>query len=181
MKIKSIVLTIIVMLAGISAGYSQSKPLNSKVTLGFHLNQNQQDFGFGLQATSPYFANQKVAVRLRGSLMWNQHVNNDNITVWSPYSNVSLGMVGVGGEIADFIRLYGEGGVVMLFPSSDFSSNSFQPGGYGLFGFEFYMSGNNSYFIEIGGIGTGAIADKVVSKPIYSNGMLINVGFRYQF
>ena len=180
MKIKSI-LVAVMMLIGVTAGFAQEKPLNSKMALGFHLNQNQQDFGFGLQATSPYFANQKVAVRLRGSLMWNQHVNNDNLTVWSPYSNVSLGVVGVGGEIADFIRLYGEGGVVLLFPNSDFSSNSSQLGGYGLFGFEFYMSSNNSYFIEIGGIGTGAVADKVATNPIYSNGMLINVGFRYQF
>ena len=54
-------------------------------------------------------------------------------------------------------------------------------GGYGLFGFEFFMNSRNNYFIEIGGVGTGAVADKVANSPIYSNGLLINVGFRHQF
>ena len=36
----------------------------------------------------------------------------------------------------------------------------------------------NSYFIEIGGIGTGATADKVANKPIYSNGLMLSTGFR---
>jgi hypothetical protein len=35
-----------------------------------------------------------------------------------------------------------------------------------------------SYFIELGGIGVGANADKVPGKPIYSNGFLISVGVR---
>jgi hypothetical protein len=35
-----------------------------------------------------------------------------------------------------------------------------------------------SYFIELGGVGTGANADKVTGNPIYSNGFLISVGFR---
>ena len=181
MKVKVFMLIFVLVATGAVAGYAQEKPLNHKLALGFHLNQNQQDFGFGLQITTPYFANRKVAVRLRGSLMWNQHLNDESITVWSPYSNMSLGVVGIGGEVASFLRLYGEGGVVIMFPSSDFSTKSYQFGGYGLFGFEFFMDSNNSYFIEIGGIGTGAVADKVVGKPIYSNGMLINVGFRYQF
>ncbi len=181
MKSRSVIFAIILLVAGVANGYSQKKPLSTKMALGFHLKQNQHDFGIGLNITSPYFASQRVAVRLKGNLMWNQYLNNDDVTVWSPYSNLSLGVVGVGGELADFIRLYGEGGVVLLFPSDEFSTQNTRFGGYGLFGFEFFMAHNNSYFIEIGGIGTGAVADKVVGKPIYSNGMLINVGFRYQF
>lgn len=74
--------------------------------------------------------------------------------------------------------MYGEGGILGLFPSSDFSSKKFVFGGYGLFGFEFFMNQMNKYFIELGSCGTGAKADKIATKPIYSNGFLISTGFR---
>ena len=67
-----------------------------------------------------------------------------------------------------------------LIPSNEFSSNQFEYGGYGLFGFEFFMNKCCNYFIEIGGVGTGATANKIVLQPIYSNGLLISSGFRMQ-
>ena len=160
--------------------HAQENSISNKFGIGFQLAQYQKDFGFGLNITSPYFAKNKFALRTRINLMYNQNTQN-NETAWSPYSNVSLGLVGVSGKIGKSIRLYGEGGFIGLFPSKEFSSDNFLLGGYGLFGFEFYMSSNNNYFIEIGGIGTGAIADKIENKPIYSNGLLISTGFRIQF
>ena len=160
---------------------AQEKSLSKKIGLGFHLSQNQKDFGLGLNVTSPYFAQKKIAVRLRGNVVWNEHLNIHNTTTWTPYSNVFLGVLGVAGEIGGFLRLYGEGGTVCLFPSRTFSSEDYKLGGYGIFGFEFFLDNRSNYFIEIGGIGTGAVADKVSSKPIYSNGLLLNVGFRHQF
>lgn len=159
---------------------AQNENLNSKLSFGFQLNQYQQNFGFGLNVTSPYFYSKKMAIRLRGNLMWNEYVK-DSKTTWSPYSNLSLGFVGVAGEISNFLRLYGEGGTIVLLPSTDFSKQKFIMGGYGLFGFEFFMNSQNNYFIEIGGVGTGAVADKIDNSPIYSNGLLINVGFRHHF
>jgi len=155
----------------------QEKSVNTGMGLGFQLNQYQRDFGFGLNVTSPHFAYERIAVRLRASMMYNESVQN-SVTTWVPYSNVSLGIIGVGGKIGDYIRLYGEGGVVGLFPSAEFSSEQFEFGGYGLFGFEFFMHTSSNYFIEIGGIGTGARADKISTQPIYSNGLLLSVGFR---
>jgi hypothetical protein len=110
--------------------------------------------------------------------MFNQNPKEGE-TVWMPYSNVSLGLIGISAVIVEHIRLYGEGGTVLLFPSDSFSSKSIVVGGYGLFGFEFFMDKNGCYFIELGGIGTGAVADKVLSKPIYSNGFTISTGFRF--
>jgi hypothetical protein len=52
-------------------------------------------------------------------------------------------------------------------------------GGYGLFGFEFFFTKFGNYFIEIGAVGTGAKADKVASKPIYSNGLTVSTGMRF--
>jgi hypothetical protein len=154
----------------------------NKFSFGFQLNSYQNDFGLGIQLTSPYFAQGAVAIRGRANMQFYQYLNNDNKTTWSPYGTYQLGVIGVGGTAGGFARFYGEGGIVLITPSSDFSSLSTEIGGYGLFGFEFFMSSDPkvpvSYFIELGGIGTGATADKVAGSPIYSNGFLISVGFR---
>lgn len=155
--------------------------LNKNFGIGGQVGQHQRDFGIGLNMTSPYFANEKMAIRLKGNLIWNEHMNSNSETTWSPYSNFSLGFVQSVGEINDFVRIYGEGGAIWLFPSSQFSSKSIQFGGYGLFGFEFFFDKHFNYFLEAGGVGTGAKADKIEGNPIYSNGFLINVGIRAQF
>lgn len=180
---KNTILIICILIGGISSGtYSQeTKEINSNWGLGFHIKQNQEDFGLGVNLTSPYFAHKKVALRVRANLLFNEHIDNTNTTTWTSYSSMSLGIIGVGGNIGESIRLYGEGGVTLLLPSSEFSSESTVLGGYGLFGFEFFIHKSSNYFIEIGGIGTGASADKIVGNPIYSNGLMINVGYRYVF
>jgi hypothetical protein len=157
------------------------KSLNKNFGIGGQVGQHQKDFGIGLNVTSPYFANDKMAVRLKGNLIWNEHINSNSETTWSPYSNFSVGLVQSVGEINNFVRIYGECGAILLFPSSEFSSKSIQFGGYGLFGFEFFLDRHINYFFEAGGVGTGARADKIAANPIYSNGFLVNVGIRTQF
>lgn len=154
--------------------------LNKNFGIGGQVGQHQNDFGIGLNMTSPYFATGKMAVRLKGNLIWNEHINSNSETTWASYSNLSLGFVQSVGEINNFLRIYGEGGVIWLLPSDEFSSKSIQLGGYGLFGFEFFFDKHFNYFFEAGGVGTGAKADKIVGNPIYSNGFLINVGIRTQ-
>jgi hypothetical protein len=165
---------------GISAQENQPvSAFKNGTTLGFQLGQFQNDFGFGLNVTSPFFAKGGMAVRVRGNLMYNQHVTPASETTWAPYGNISAGVVVRGGEIGNFMRLYGEGGLLAILPSSDFSSQGVSLGGYGGFGFEFFMTKFFNYYIEIGGVGTGATADKLPGKPIFSNGLLVQVGFRY--
>ena len=168
-----------IMLTCATEARAQHTPVNSGLGMGFHLIQNQRDFGFGLQATSPYIAGGSFALRVRSSLMFNEGLL-DTAIQWMPYYNLSIGLIGVGGKIGEHIRLYGEGGIVTLLPSDRFSSERMVVGGYGLFGFEFFMNRMVNYFIEIGGIGTGATADKIAGRPVYSNGMSISTGFRFQ-
>jgi hypothetical protein len=158
---------------------AQESELSKNFGFGFQLGQYQDNFGLGINLTSPFFAQDHLAIRVRGNVMWNEHLADQEMT-WTPYSNLSIGVVSVAGEIGNFMRLYGEGGFLLIFPNADFSSESLETGGYGLFGFEFFFYPKGNYFIEIGGLGTGATADKVPSNPIYSNGLLINVGFRFQ-
>lgn len=147
---------------------------------GFQLGRYQDDFAVGLNLTSPYFANGRAGVRLRGNVAFHEHLSGGTVT-WSPYGNVSLGLIGVSGRVGESIRLYGEGGLLGLFPSDDFSSETFEMGGYGLFGFSFFSSPGSSYFIELGGAGIGARADALSTNPVYSNGLVISVGFRSNF
>lgn len=155
---------------------AQNAYINTGHGFGFQLNQYQNDFGFGLHYNSPVFWN-SFGLRLKYNLMFHEHLK-DSITTWTPYSNLSLGLIGFGGMVTPGIRIYGEGGVMLLLPSSSFSSRSVNIGGYGLFGFEFYPYNSFCYFIELGGIGTGAVADRLPYQPIYSNGFSISTGFR---
>ncbi len=176
MKAKLIVLCLFVLINfEISA---QERELNSGFGLGFQLVQFQNDFGLGLNFVSPYFADGHIGIRLKANLMYNQNVI-DGLTEWVPYGNASLGLIGVGTQLSENIRLYGEGGFLILIPSDKLSSEDVEIGGYGHFGFEFFFSQGGCYFIEIGGVGTGAVADKIPSEPIFSNGMSISAGLRY--
>ncbi|MFM7472612.1 MAG: hypothetical protein ACKO00_01675 [Crocinitomicaceae bacterium] len=149
----------------------------NKLEIEYNVSQYQKDFGVGLHLISPYFAKSKVALKLGANFQWLEHYNGSE-TTWTPYQNVQVGIRGRNPIVEDKVFIYGEGGIVTILTNDKFSSKSSQFGGYGLFGFEFKPTQKFAYFIELGGIGTGAIADKVVSKPIYSNGFLTNVGFR---
>jgi len=177
MKKASILAFTLIIGAIVLNAQTQDKLINNGYGFGFQLDQYEKDFGLGVSITSPYIIDDKIAFRLRTNLMFNENIQNV-ITTWTPYSNVSFGCVGIGGMVGDYIRLYGEGGIIGLLPSNKFSTDKFVLGGYGLFGFEFFMNNNINYFIEIGGIGTGATEDIIVTKPIYSNGLLISAGLR---
>jgi len=177
---KKITLLLISSLLIIDFSYAQGENENNGFAFGFSLSQHQKDFGFDINATSPFFINDVVAIRLRSKLMFYEHVENEE-TVWTPYSNVSFGVISSKTNLGGIVNLYSEGGVLGIFPSEKFSSEGFVFGGYGLFGFEFLIDESKNYFLEIGGIGTGAKANKIENIPIYSNGFLINVGFRIIF
>lgn len=178
---KTITISAILLLTAALAINTQardSKPAN-KPSLGFSISQYQKDFGIGVHFLTPYFFNDILAVKIGGNIQWLEYSNPD--AGWTPYGNLQLGVRGREFIIENKVSLYGEGGLVIILPNSKFSSRNFQAGGYGLFGFEFMLDSGISYFIEMGGIGTGACADKVPGRPIYSNGFLTNVGFRYSF
>ncbi len=168
---------ILILQGSTASSQERTNTLNKSLGLGFHLAQFQRDFGMGVNVTSPLFLFDAVAVRARANFMFHEHVHNADMT-WTPYWNASLGLVGVSGYVGDRIRLYGEGGAIALFPAPEFSSSDMEIGGYGTFGFELFPHDAWNYYIELGGIGTGATADRIPTSPIYSNGFMIMVGMR---
>lgn len=156
---------------------AQSKPNNFEI--GYNISQYQNDFGIGVHLISPYFIKSTVAIRVGANIQWLEHLDRTGTkTIWTTYHNFQLGLRGRAPIITDKIFIYGEGGIVTILPNRNFSTKSIEFGGYGLFGFEFRPNPKFAYFIELGGVGTGATADKIAGRPIYSNGFLTNVGFR---
>lgn len=157
------------------------RPFTTEPRWGFQLGRYQNDFALGLNLTSPPFAGDRMAIRVRGSVAFHEHLSvgaEPRTETWTPYANLSAGLVGFAGRVGKSIRLYGEGGAIGLVPPDDLSSATLEVGGYGLFGFSFFAAQNQSYFLEIGGVGIRARADQLRASPIYANGLTISVGFR---
>lgn len=174
---KKLKICFVAVLCLISTTVLMAQDKTNNLAIGFNINQFQNDFGVGLHVISPYFANNKVALKVGGNVQWLQHAEN-NQTTWSPYGNIQVGIRSRHSVVEDKIFIYGEGGGVLLLPDSEFSSYKTVKGGYGLFGFEFKANHAIGYFVELGGMGTGAKADKVPLKPLYSNGFMSSVGLR---
>lgn len=157
---------------------AQANP--NKLEMGFNISQYQKDFGVGLNLISPYFIKQKVAIKIGSNLQWFENFNGKEI-IWTSYQNIQLGIRSCTSIVENKIFIYGEAGLLSILQNRNFSSERLVFGGYGLFGFEFRINSKFAYFIELGSVGSGATADKIINKPIYSNGFLTNVGFRIGF
>jgi hypothetical protein len=149
-------------------------------TMGFQLNQYHRDFGIGLNYAGKNFGKSNVSLRLKANLLNLEHIEN-NSTIWTPYSNTSIGFKITEKRLSNHVEVYTEGGFLTIFPQLNFSSQHIVLGGYGIFGIEYFFDKRNSYFLELGGVGTGATADKLMNKPIYSNGFLIHVGYNFHW
>ena len=158
----------------------------SHFSVGGDVHRFHDDFGIGIHLTTPYFANQKMAIQVSANISYFAGIpENKTEMTWMPYTTFQVGLIGFSGTVAKSIRLYGKGGIVYITPNSDFSDDNVI-GGYGIFGFEFFMSSNDqiiplSYYIELGSVGTGATAEKIAGKPIYANGFIASVGLRFYF
>lgn len=170
---------IIITLTFIALFYSgvQAQSNSNKMEIGLNVSQYQKDFGLGVNLTSPYFIKSKFAIRAGTNFQWFENFNGKE-TEWKNYQNFQLGIRSRSPIINDKIYIYGEGGVILILTNRDVSSKKNGFGGYGLFGFELKPSQNFTYFIELGGVGSDATADKSLNKELYSNGFLTTVGFR---
>ncbi len=156
---------------------------SSRMAIGFSLETIQDDFGLELGVTTPYFAGEKMALRLRGGVAWANGIPDGKTKEdWLLYTPIRIAFVGSWAFAANKVRLYSEGGSLAILSIQDVSSDTFSGiGGYGLFGFEFFASDHVpvTYFIEGGGMGTSAKADKMIADPSLANGFFASVGLRW--
>jgi hypothetical protein len=151
---------------------------NPPARVGFQINQIQGDFGLGLNLDIPLLKHWPV-IRLAASNHWIEIPEAAN-TKTSFYQTVSIGVANKGWPISDKIKVYADGGLMLLIPSNELSSKSILPGGFGLFGFEFFTAkqGSSSLFLEMGGTTAGLRLDRRQNIPAFGAGMLISTGFR---
>lgn len=148
--------------------------------MAYNLNEIQGDFGQGIQIETPALVKDYFNLKIRASQMF---LNYDQLgeNQWTPFYTTAIGISNAPEQVTKAVALYWEGGVMAIFPDSKFARPNTQWAGYGLFGFNFSFDPSFCYFLEAGGIGSGAIADKSDNKRVYSNGFLIQVGFKIHF
>ncbi len=144
----------------------------SALSVGFSIHEWEDDFGLGGTLTSPWFLWNHGALRLSGAVLFKENFD------WQPYYSLRAGLVGGSFMKTAAIRLYGEGGFLFVFPHADFDAELFRLGGYGHFGFEFFLdtaSWPSSYYIELGSNG---ILTKDINGTPYLNGFALSCGMR---
>lgn len=142
-----------------------------RTRLGIHANTFDKDFGGGIHVISPKFTRANLAIKVSGS--YNVHQSKYS------YTNLLVGIRTSRTLVKDKWIGYAEGGNAIIFPSNDFPSQRAVLGGYGLLGFEYVRLHNTDIYIEFGGIGTGAKSNLEGIGKTYANGLLINVGLRF--
>jgi hypothetical protein len=162
----------------------EPRPQSDGPRVGFSVSRFQDDFGLGLEAATPSFANDSVRISASGGIAWYPHGIVGGDETWLRYGHASIRLEG-GQRMPHLpIRLYGFGGPVFVISPANLSSTAVRVGGLGGFGFEFFFQRapgrdmHMSYYLEAGGIGTGATADAVPGSPIFANGFLMATGFR---
>lgn len=155
------------------------------LSLGYSVGERHGDFSLGVEATSPYFASGRLAVRAGGELLYKEGASAaSGAETWEPYYLARLGAVLLGRSSGPF-RLYGEFGGVCVLPTAGlYGDPAPLPGIYGHFGFELPVAegSGGSYFIEMGSTGVfGPGADRMALSPSLANGFAARAGFRWAF
>lgn len=144
---------------------------------------SQGDFGLGIGVLSPPMF-KILHIQAGVELNWKNGIPQVATDyTWIPFFKGRLGIVGAA-DIGNGIgRLYGGGGMLLAWADGIRAANTLVLGGYGIFGFEFWLEpGQNlAYFIEVGGEGSGGRADRLQGSPFFANGFTIASGVRLQF
>lgn len=148
------------------------------VKVGFQLQELQASFGLGLHVTVPlprYWPN----VRVAGNWHWLE-VPGETGPQLADFQTFRIGLASDGWQVAEKIRVYGEGGTLLIHAGSKLSDKALTPGGYGLFGFEFFTNraGGSSLYLEMGATSAGLRVERPDGIPRFGAGFLLGAGFR---
>lgn len=151
---------------------------NSPFRAGFHLRGLGGDFGLGLHLDLPTPEKWPI-VRLGGTWNWQEVPEGTSFTEVS-FQTLRVGVASRSFAIQERIRAYGEGGFLAVLAGDRLSGKGFGPGGYGLFGFEFFVEpyGGSALFVEIGGSSAGNRMDPRPGVQAFGSGLWVGAGFR---
>lgn len=146
--------------------------------VGIGMNQAVSDYGMGINLTSPLIV-QRIQLRLSANIQGLQGVpaSADRARLYG-YENIRLGVIGKPKYVADRVIIYGEGGPGVLINSARVTTKKMNLLGYGVIGGEYLLRNKLWIYLEGGGIGSGAEADKLIGKPMYATGLFFGMGLR---
>jgi len=173
------VLSISLIIIGLSIS-TPTQGQSSNWRIDYHLTEMSGDFGQGIMIETPSIVKDYFTIKLRGNQNYLDH-DFEGKNRWTDYYTATIGLSSTPSRVSKSIELYGEGGLMTVFPNGDFSESDPSFGGYGLFGFNFLFDPVFSYFIELGGVGSGSRAELSDNQRIYANGFFLQVGFKIHF
>lgn len=146
--------------------------------VGFQLQELQGDFGLGLNLDVS-LPGKWPTVRIAGNWHWLE-ILGETRSQTASFQTIRLGLANKGWEVADKIKVYGEGGALFLLPENALSGDPLATGGYGLFGFEFFTEKMNgsALFLQVGGTAVGRRVERREAVPAFGAGLLLGAGFR---
>ncbi|MBN1518895.1 MAG: hypothetical protein JW923_02255 [Spirochaetales bacterium] len=159
-----------------------AQPAPNGLSLGTQLGAWSGSLVFGGGIQSPLVFN-AAAVRAEGMLVLSPVIDG-GAEILAPYPAFRVGLAGFAPLAAGVVRLYGVGGVVVAIPHASLSAKAYALGGWGAFGFEFFLPlGNDDsglcYWIELGTNGSGATSEEQTPSTLYLNGFSCQVGMRW--
>ena len=160
-------------------------PSNVGSAIGVAVERVQDNFGVSGTWSSRAFFDEKARMTASGGVAWYPNgTGSSGNQEWLPFGHSRV-VVESGHRVGRApLRLYGFGGAMLIFRSERLSDDVLAVAGVGGFGFEFFapttsMDAPVSYFIEIGGVGSGARAANLPGQPILLNGFLVQSGLRF--
>jgi hypothetical protein len=173
------------------------------MSAGMEMDLNINHIRGALNLTSPWLFDNSLAFRISdGFDAFQAHYSDstNSNAVWATFSSVRVGAVISPNFHLDWIRPYGEFGIVAVFGNNNFSSTPLGFGVYQNFGIDVMFSPGDFYslFCEVGAVGmlTGGYADRVssvvslpgntvqitgtnINNTNVCNGFSINFGVRF--
>jgi hypothetical protein len=150
----------------------ESAPAN-RIKMGVHITGHLKEYASGINLTSPYFFNEKAAIRLRSNWSWSESIDELNNEYSERTSDLQVGMVGLAGEVNDMVKFYSEGGVLVSLATESQMSDQTELRGYGLMGVEVCRGGMLSYFLDAGIVGLTS-KEGLINSPV--NGFQLSSG-----
>lgn len=182
MKFATLIFTFVVVVVCNAQPVKTLTPFN-KGAIGLSVGHYSFDPGLMANVTTPYFFNNKFALRVAGGLRWSEYYLAETHES-AYYSSMQAGVLYFITQ-EDRVRVYSEVGFNIVFPNAVFSDKEKVTGMQGLLGLDFFTFSREEfgmvYFVEVGYSINTAKAEKLEGQPSYANGLMAVTGFRLHF
>lgn len=160
---------------------NQAQENSKKISVGIHLNKQQNNFGYGLNIGSGNILNQPIHFKIKANMSFIENINDPNKTTWNSFYNFNAGFSYAPRIEQSLVQPYIEIGGAAILTCFKFTEEKIHFAPYALAGMELNMNTKSSIFFEMGGIYSAAVAERLVNRPTYISGFTTAVGWRFHW